>query len=253
MSPKTRTHDTDAKTADATWKSLYKVGGAAALIAGLIFRRNLGPEISLFSAQAQPITVVDWFTLLTRNKLLGIAYLNFFDIVDYALLGLMFLALYAALKQINKSAMTIATTLGMVGIAVYFASNTAFSMLSLSDQYARATTEAQRSMLLAAGQAVLAINDPGATYQGTGVYMSFLLVALAGLIISLVMLRSNTFSKVTAYVGILASACDLIYCLTFAFIPSLDVILLSFAGLLLLIWHVLIGVKLIQLGRAVRN
>jgi hypothetical protein len=48
----------------------------------------------------------------------------------------MFLALYAALRRANKSYMAIAMTLGFVGIAVYFASNTAFSMLSLSDQYA---------------------------------------------------------------------------------------------------------------------
>jgi len=238
----------DAKTADSAWKSLYTVGGAAALIAGVIFRRNLGPEISLFSGHAPPSTVIDWFTLLQNNKLLGLSLLNLFDIVDYALVGLMFLALYAALRRANESYMAIATTLGFVGIAVYFASNTAFSMLSLSDQYAAATTDAQRSMFLAAGQAMLAINNPGAIYQGTGWYMSFLLLAVAGLIISAVMLRSNIFSKVTAYVGILASAFDLTCCITLAFVPAIDVFLLSASGLLLMIWHILVGWRLFQLG-----
>ena len=37
----------NVETGDFAWKSLHKVGGAAALIAGVIFRRNLGPEISL--------------------------------------------------------------------------------------------------------------------------------------------------------------------------------------------------------------
>jgi len=233
---------TDAETADSTWKSLYRVGGAAALIAGVIFRRNLGPEISLISGHAPPVTVIDWFTLLQNNKLLGLFLLNLFDIVDYALVGLMFLALYAALRRANESYMAIATTLGFVGIAVNFASNTAFSMLSLSDQYAAATTDAQRSMFLAAGQAVLAMD------QGTGWYMSFLLLAVAGLIISAVMLRSNIFSRVTAYVGILASAFDLTYCITLAFVPAIDVFLLSAAGLLLMIWHILVGWRLFQLG-----
>jgi hypothetical protein len=38
-------------------------------------------------------------------------------------------------------------------------------------------------------------------YGGTGVYLSFFLVTVAGLIISAVMLRSNIFSKVTAYMA----------------------------------------------------
>jgi len=84
-------HVTNAETADATWKSLYRVGGTAALIAGVIFRRNLGPEIWLISGHAPPVTVIDWFTLLQNNKLLGLSLLNLFDIVDYALVGLMFL------------------------------------------------------------------------------------------------------------------------------------------------------------------
>lgn len=54
-------------------------------------------------------------------------------------------------------------------------------------------------------EALLAINDPGAIYQGTGIHTSLLLVTLAGLIISLVMLRSSIFGKITAYVGILAN------------------------------------------------
>lgn len=239
---------TNTETSDSNWKSLYRFGGAAALIAGVIFRRNLGPEISLFSVQKQPGTIIDWFTLLQNNRLLGLSYLNLFDMVDYALLGLMFLALYFALKRANKSYMAIATTLGFVGITVYFASNTAFSMLSLSNQYAAAITDVQRSMFLAAGQAVLAINNPGAIYQGTGIYMSFLLLALAGLMISVVMLRSNIFSRITAYVGILVSAFDLVYCITFAFIPAITVYLLSAAGLLLMIWHILIGLRLLRLG-----
>jgi len=243
-----RIDESKAETSDSLWKSLYRVGGAAALIAGVIFRRNLGPEISLFSGHVPPSTVIDWFTLLQNNRLLGLSLLNLFDIVDYALVGLMFLALYTALRRANESYMAIATTIGFVGIVVYFASNTAFSMLSLSDQYAAATTDAQRSVFLAAGQAMLAIG-----LQGTGIYMSFLLLAIAGLIISAVMLRSNIFSKVTAYVGILASVFDLAYCITLAFVPAIDVYLVSAAGLLLMIWHILIGRRLYQLGRTRQN
>jgi hypothetical protein len=239
----------DVEPVASAWRGLYRVGGAAALIAGLIFRRNFGAEVSLFVSQQPPSTVIDWFTLIDKNRLLGLIYLAVFDIIDYALLGLMFLALYIVLRRTNPSAMLIAATLGITGTAVYFASNNIFSMLSLSDQYAAATTEAQRSMFLAAGQAVLALNNPGAIFEGTGIYMSFFLLAAASLIFSLVMLRSNLFSRVTASIGILASVIDLTYCVTFAIVPALSIFLLPAAGLFLMLWHILVGLRLFQLAR----
>ena len=247
---------TTVETSNADWKSLYRVGGVAALIAGVLFRRNIAAEINLFSEYKSPITVSNWFTLLQSNRLLGLSYLNIFDLVNYALVGLMFLALFAALKRSNISYMAIATTLGFVGITVYFSSNTAFSMVSLSDQYAGATTEAQRTLLLAAGEALLVINRFSSlgAHPGSGGYMSLLLIAVAGMITSVVMMRGNVFNRATAYVGILASAFDLAYCITYAFVPSVDGELLSIifipaAGLLLMIWHIMVGWRLYQLGR----
>ncbi len=245
-------------TADLEWMSLYKVGGVAALIAGILFRRNIAAEIGLFSQQTPPGTVKDWFALLQSNRFLAFTYLNIFDVVNYALLGLMFLALYVALKRANKSCMAIATIVALVGIVVYLASNTAFSLLSLSDQYAVATNEAQKSVLLAAGQALLAINRFSVgSHPGSGGYASLLLLAVAGLITSVVMLRSNVFNRITAYVGILASVLDLAYCTTFVFVSSVDPATLAIyfipaAGFFLMIWHVLIGWRLYRLGTGSR-
>lgn len=245
-----------APSVDLHWQNLYRIGGMAALLAGLIFRRNLGAEISLFSQSAPPETVSGWFALLQDDKLVGLAYLNLFDVVDYLLLGLMFLALYATLSRFNKSYMAIATALGFVGITIYCASNTALSMLFLSNQYAAATTEAQKSMLLAAGQALLAASN--ITHPSTGIYVSFLLIALAGMLTSIVMLRSTLFNKATAYFGILASAFDLAYCFAFTFVPAKNVDILALstipaAGGFLMIWHILIGWKLLQLARIERK
>ena len=235
---------TNGQTVNSKWASLYLIGGAAALVAGIVFRRNIGAELVLFAGQTLPNTVLEWFTLLQNNSLLGVSLLNIFDVVDYALVGIMFLALYAALRRVNESYMTIAAALGFAGISVYFTSNTALSMLSLSNQYAAATTETQKTLLIAAGQTMLAQG------QSTGAYTSLLLVAVTGLIISIVMLQSKVFGKATAYVGILAGALDLAYCVTtFALVPELDAFLLSSAGLSLMIWHILAGRKLYQLGQ----
>ena len=173
--------------------------------------------------------------------------LNLFDLVNYALVGLIFLALLAALRRTSESWMVIGAALGFVGITVYLASNQAFSMLSLSRQYTVATTDAQRAMFLAAGQAVLAIHY-NSSYAGTGIYPSFLLVSIAGLIISLVMLRSTLFSKGSASIGILANSFGLGYYFILAFAPAFVFIPISVSAIFLLIWYLLVGCRLWALG-----
>jgi uncharacterized membrane protein YhaH (DUF805 family) len=82
----------------------------------------------------------------------------------------------------------------------------AFEMLSLSSQYATATTEVERSIFLAAGQAMLA------TWQGTAFDVSYVLSGLAIIIVSAVMLRSHhyLFSKTTGYAGLSAGVLALV-------------------------------------------
>lgn len=241
---------------DVGWKRLYTIGGAAALLVGIIFRRNLGVEISLFSAQQPPETVVDWFALLQTNRLLGLAYLAIFDVVNYALVALMLLALIMLLWRTSKSLMATAGLLGLLGIAAYFASNTALSLLALSDKYALTASEAERSVLLGAGEAVLALNRFGisSAHPGSGGYLSLLFIASAGLITSIVMLRSGLFHKAAAWVGIAAAGLDLAYCVAFLFVPAsagehLPVLFLPLAGLLYMVWHIMVGWKLVRLGR----
>jgi hypothetical protein len=231
-------------TESSSWKRLYIIGGIAALVAAVLFRRNIGAEVSLFTGvEAIPQSAAGWYALLQSSPVIGLAFLAVFDLCNYALEGVIFLALGAAFWRDHKSVAALALASGLVGIAVSFASNISLSMLSLSQQYAAATSEAQKAALVTAGQALLAANDPLATFPGTGAYMSLLLIALAGLLFSAVMLRSN---RATAIVGLLASGCDLAYCLTFAFAPSLRAVWLASGGLCWMIWHLLVARILIK-------
>jgi hypothetical protein len=140
--------------------------------------------------------------------------------------------------------------LGLIGIAIYFASNQALPLLSLSHQYASAITAAQRSMLLADGQTLLTINQ----FSSPGRYLSLLFIAVAGLLTSSIMLRSKAFNRTTAYVGMLAASLDLAYCLAIVLVPAVDgeliaVCFIPVAGLCLMIWHILIGRRLYRQGR----
>jgi hypothetical protein len=246
----------DSETADPRWKGLYIAGGVAALIAVLFFRRNFGTEMVAFGGfgvwnvpSVHPSTAAGWFALLQDNAFIGLLLFDLIDLVNYALVGLIFLALYAALHRASRSAMAIATASGLVGVAVYFASNQAFAMLSLSDRYAAETADAQRAMFLAAGEALLAIYNPGAIYQGTGYYVGYSLVLLAGLIISVVMLRSRALGKATAYVGILANALALAHFVVLAFMPSIVALPTAVSAPFRVLWMVLIALGLFRLGR----
>ena len=227
---------TNAETSDAGWRGLYRVGGVAAL---LMFVLTLVQSF-IFVAYPPPSTVIDFFTLFQKNKLLGLLDLDLLLIVINILLILIYLALYAALRQFNKSYMAIALVIGLVGTTLFFASREAtFGMLSLGSQYTAATTDTERAVLLAAGQALLAI------YNGTAFDLSYVLGGVVILIFSVVMLQSNIFNKATAYVGIVMGILMLVP-------PTAGTIglFLSLISLVpTLIWLIPIARKLFQLGR----
>jgi len=143
--------------------------------------------------------------------------------------------------------MIIAAVLSFTGINVYFASNQAFNMLSLSRQYSATTSGVEREMLLAAGQAALAIHQ-NASYAGRGIYLSFLCVSAAGLIISVVMLKGIVFGKSTAFFGILANVFGLGYYIAIILAPEFVYIPLSISAIFLLVWYLKIGSRLWILG-----
>ncbi len=234
----------NAETADSAYKNLYKLGGAAAWI---VVALTLG-EIIGFTFYPQPSTVSDWFTLFQSNKIIGLFGFWGLEIPMYAMFIMVFLALYIVLRKTNPGLMAIALAFALLGIGIFFATNNPFSMLSLSNQYAAATTDAQRSTLLAAGQAVLA--NTGQRAVG-GFNVGLLLVSVAGLIVSSIMFQSQTFSRTTAYVGILAHALSLADCLRQALTSSEIITLLVIlpSALLLMTWYVLVGRRLYRLGQ----
>lgn len=73
------------------------------------------------------------------------------------------------------------------------------------------------------GQAILMSYFPLAGSPSMGVYISLLLIALAGLSFSICMMSSD---RAAAIVGLLVDGCDLIYCLTLHFSLTLQIILM---------------------------
>ncbi|MBN1877032.1 MAG: DUF4386 family protein [Anaerolineae bacterium] len=225
-----------------TWKSLYRVGGTAPLVALIFYITQM---VVIILGKTYPITIHDWYSLFARNKLLGLIYINALDMFSITFLGTMFLALYVALSHCNPSLMAIAAFFAFLGIAVFVSSRATMvsAILSLSEQYAAATTEGQRSQLLAAGQAIHA--PIRATTETTG----FLFMAVAGLLISIVSLRNEVFGKGVAYLGILASTATFADDVSLIFVPPLAAILMPINSLLWLVWWLLISHNLFKESR----
>jgi len=240
---------TDAE--DAAWKNLYRIGGAAALIATVLF---LSDVIVLTTGGSMLSAASDWFALMQSDRVAGLLQLFFTDLIGVALVFPIVFALYAALRRTNRVYSAFATGLACLGIAIIIATNTNYSLVYLSDQYAAAATDAQRSILLAEGESMLAI------LNGTGPIMAGFFLEGALVIISVVMLQDRTrvFSKGIAYLGILGHGLDLVHSIvSLTFIPvfnsdlalAIGVPLLAIGGTFQLIWYPLVGRRLLQLGR----
>jgi hypothetical protein len=101
-------------------------------------------------------------------------------------------------------------------------------------------------VLAAAGQAILSVGQS----HTPGTFLGFFLSEVAGMIISIVMLRGKVFSKVTAYLGILVFGSFLIFEISSSFVHVLSNVAMIFAmsgGILSMAWYVLIARRLFQL------
>ena len=245
MSQPERNQVIDPGTAASGWKGIYKLGGITALIAAVapLAEVLIGFLPGLARLTQGTVTVTDWLTLFHNHWFLGLRNLGLVNIIGAALLAPTVLAIFSALRRDNEAFAAFGTILFFVGMAVYIASNRGFAMLSLSSQYASAATDAQKALLAAAGQAMLA---EGQTRAGIP------LIEFAGLVISAVMLRGKTFSKATAYAGILGNALLMVFEIILALAPRLLNVGLAIAGgggLAITVWYLLVGRRLLQLGR----
>jgi len=201
-------------------------------------------QMVVFFLWPLPSSVIGWFTVFHDNALVGLLDMDLLLIVDYLLLIGVFSALWASLRRANESLMSIALILQLVATATYLASTVAFEMLTLSNQYATASTEVERFIFLAAGEAMLA------TWQGTAFDVSYVLSALAILTVSAVMLRSHhLFSKTTGYAGLSAGVLALVP-------PTAGTVglILSLVSLVpMVIWLALIARRLLRSGPLERD
>lgn len=239
--------ETYIESTNHTWRTLCKVGGMAALGTMLVGLVEIG--ITFLPGGNTPYkTVFDWFALFQNNWFMGLRNLGLLNILFNALDIPIFFALYGVHRKTSHTLAALAMIVSFIGVAVFYATNRAFAMLDISNQYVLATTDAQRAILAAAGQAMLSVGQS----HTPGTFIAFFLSEFAGLLISVVMLQGKFFSKVNAYVGILGFTSLLIFEIGTSFVPALRgmaMILAVLGGILSLVWDILVALKLFHLGQ----
>jgi hypothetical protein len=216
------------------WTALLRVGAIAAFLTAaitvvqvIVFAVSPPPSFAPTASAASAI-----FELLRSAPVLGLVELDGLMLVDYALIVVVFLAICVALRRAQPAPVLLGTMLALMAMTAYFGANPALAMLALSRQVTSAGT-------LAAGQAVLA------NFQGSGFIVHYLLMGVAGLLISFAMLRSAVFSRATAIAGLLQGALMVVPS-TFGTIG----IVFALASLApFVVWFALIGMRLLRLAR----
>jgi hypothetical protein len=231
-----RAADPVARSPDAAWRPLYRIGAAAALLTAIL----IPLQVLAFIRWPPPLdgTALDWFQLFARNRLAGLLAMDLLLMADYVLLIPIVLALYVALRRASQALMALGVATFFVAIAAYFASNTAFEMLALSSHYAAATSDAQRATYLAAGEVMMA------TYQGTAFQVSYVLGSLSGIAISAAMLRRAAFGPVAAWAGIAGNVIGF-----GLYLPVVGMFFGVISGPVLWVWYLLIARGLIRLAK----
>ncbi|MHC1784854.1 MAG: hypothetical protein AB9891_19235 [Anaerolineaceae bacterium] len=230
-----------------------KIGSAAAFTAALLFRRNLDAEYSLLSifgilegSDPYPNTVTDWFFLFQEKPFIGLLLLNFFDLINFILIGLFFSAVIILLYRERRTPAITSAFLTTAGVVLSLISNPALAILSFSGRYGMISFEDQRN-LISIAEKLLEVHANNA-FQGSGIYPSFFLVSTAGLMLSFIMLKSNSFNRITAVIGILANVIGLTYYPFLVLLPGQVFLPLSVSAVFLLAWYILIGSRLWRLS-----
>lgn len=244
----TRQDTVHGKATRSRWQNIYYLGGAAALLVVITALIEI-LITALPGGYATAETVTDWFMLLHNNPFLGLRNLGLLNIVMNAFGIPLVFALYWVHRKNSPSLAALALILSLIGIAVFYATNRAFPMLDLSAQYAAATSASERTILEAAGQAMLAVGQS----HTPGTFLAFFFSEIAGILMAVVLLRGKLFNRAAVFAGLIGYSFLLIFEVLSSFVPSSQPVILILAmigGLSNIAWYILVAVRFFQIGRA---
>ncbi len=238
----------DSFNRESNLKSVCKWGGIASIIVilltvvDIITGSMLGGDLTSI-----PQSAVGRFAQFNKNSLLGLYNLDLLNIVVSVIMIPSFLALFVVhTKDVFITAL-LALIAFTIGTTIFIANNSALPMLELSKKYVYASSDEQRMLISAAGEAFISRGAHG----GYGVFPGFFLITLSELLISVAMLKGKVFTKTTSVLGIAGTSMLVVYLVFVTFIPSFKTVAMILAapgGLLSLVWMMMYTRKLFKLS-----
>jgi hypothetical protein len=159
---------------------------------------------------------------------------------------ILFYSLYISVNNINYTLSKLSALLIFAGVTIFLSAPSVFSYLRLSDGYWQATSEEVKNQFHAAAESILASD----IWNGTGARISGLLVQTGAVAISVLMLRTTGFTKLTAFTGILTHGLDLVHIIVAFFMPGVANAIMGVAGVLYLAWFPLVTIGLFRLSKS---
>jgi Domain of unknown function (DUF4386) len=221
---------------DPKWRDLYRIGAVASFLIGVFIIVAIA---AFFIWPYKPgfTSVADIFATLHANQMQGIMSLDFFMVIITLITIPFYLGLFAVFQRVNASYSLLALVLGLISCVLILTVRPIAEMLSLSNQYAAATTDASRSQSVAAGEALAAL------FNGTAWLLYMVLQGTANLIYSVLMIRSAIFSKFTGYFGLIITVVGLGF-----WLPVVGMYVNLVTSLVSFLWYFLIAGTFFRLG-----
>lgn len=239
----------ESKNLSHRWSSVYRAGGIAAFICTILIIAGIVINVTITLNGTDSVTqsATGLFGELKTNILLGLYNLGLLNLLLQIALIPVFFAFYAAHRHSKVGGDSfLALVLFIIGTSVFITQNPALPFLELSTKYANAINETARLSCITAGEAILA---KGGTGPG-GSYMAYLLISIAGILISGVMFKGKVFNKFFSLLGFIGNLLLIIYFTGIAFFPDYSTLVFSIAApavLFYLLWVTVSGIKLIKL------
>jgi hypothetical protein len=231
------------------WKGIYLLGAVTTIIVllGVILDIIVGSVTGGGNLTALPKTAIDKFAELQKNCLLDLYGMDLLNVINQLILIPAYFALYAAHRKHQNALAALALIVFLIGTTLFVANNTALTMLDLSNKYIAATSDAQKTLIAAGGEAMLAKGSHGSM----SAFVGFLLPNIAGIIMSFVMLTGNVFGRVNSWFGIIGSIMIIMYLVLVTFTPGMKSVALAISapgGILLMVWMVLFTIRLFKMS-----
>jgi hypothetical protein len=227
---------------DKTSRYLYRAGGFTAIL--FLIYSIVTILIFILIKEGYPQTALECYDMLKEDFFIGLLRLDIVSAVIIPFYYLLFFSLYHALKKDYELIAKIALFCILAGITIFISGLNIIELINLSNKYHAAASVEIKQQLVAAGEAILASD----MWASTAAKFRGILIESGAVILSYIMLKTTVFSKINAWVGLVAHGFDLSSEVLSIFIPAIKDIFTTVAGPLYMVWFVMIALRLIKIS-----